>query len=323
MAPLQLSIVATMYRSRAYLEEFYERARAAALQLTEDYEFVLVNDGSPDDSLEVALALMERDPRVRVVDLSRNFGHHKAMMTGCAHARGDLVFLLDCDLEEAPEDLAALHEALRAEKADVAYGVQAARRGGPVERVTGACFYWIYNRLAAQPVPVNVVTMRLMTRRYVRSLIRHRDRETFLLGLWAITGYKQVPVSIRKGSKGSTTYNFGRRVELMLNAITAFSYRPLIWVFQMGMAISLLAFVGALVVAVRRMVLGSDVIGWASLMVSIWLVGGMLMLSLGVVGLYISRIFSETKDRPYTIVREVFSREREAADGPDDPALGR
>src|SRR5260221_11625066 len=123
---MDLSIVTSLYYSAPYLEEFYRRGCESAKNLAQDFEFVLVNDGSPDNSLEVALALHERDHRVRVIDLSRNFGHHKAIMTGLAHARGNLVFMLDCDLEEPPELLGPFHKAMLKHNADVAYGVQTA-----------------------------------------------------------------------------------------------------------------------------------------------------------------------------------------------------
>jgi putative glycosyltransferase len=125
-----LSIVTSMYRSAGFLDEFHARAVAAATQVTGSFEFVFVNDGSPDGSLEVALDLRKRDPRVRVLDLSRNFGHHQALMTGLAHARGDLVFLIDSDLEEDPAWLLTFHEALRTSRADVVYGVQEVRKAG-------------------------------------------------------------------------------------------------------------------------------------------------------------------------------------------------
>ena len=132
---MRLSIVTTLYRSARHLDEFHARVSAAAARFTPDYEIVLVNDGSPDDSLAVALKLLERDDRVRIIDLARNFGHHKAMMTGLAEARGDLVFLIDSDLEEPPELLTEFAEAIHDGQADVVYGVQDQRRGGLVERV--------------------------------------------------------------------------------------------------------------------------------------------------------------------------------------------
>ena len=138
---MRLSIVTTLYQSSPTINEFYRRALAAVEPITGDIELIMVNDGSPDDSLNLALALHRTDPRVVVVDLSRNFGHHKAMMTGLAHARGDHVFLIDSDLEEEPELLTAFHERLKQGDCDVVFGVQGDWRGGLVERFTGALFF--------------------------------------------------------------------------------------------------------------------------------------------------------------------------------------
>ncbi|MGH9548808.1 MAG: glycosyltransferase family 2 protein, partial [Terriglobales bacterium] len=126
---MDLSIVTTLYASAPYLEEFYARTCVVAERVTSDFEIILVNDGSPDNSLEIALSLYRKDARVRIVDLSRNFGHHKAMMTGLAHARGDMVFLLDSDLEEEPELLNTFYEKLQQTGADVVFGVQQKRKG--------------------------------------------------------------------------------------------------------------------------------------------------------------------------------------------------
>ncbi len=305
---MDLSIVTTMYRSAPYLEEFYIRASAAARQITANYELIFVNDGSPDQSLEVALSLYERDEHVRIVDLSRNFGHHKAMMTGLAHARGRLIFLIDCDLEEDPELLEKFHAEMKTSGADVVYGVQHKRKGNFFEQVTGDLFYGLFNLVSSYPVPRNVLTARLMSQRYVASLVEHKDREVFLLGLWAITGYEQVPIVVQKHSKGNSTYNLRRKISIFIDSITSFSNKPLIFIFYLGCAISFLAGVAAVYLIVRRLFLGVLLAGWPSLIVSIWLLGGLTIFCLGIIGIYLSKIFTETKQRPYTVIRQCYGQ---------------
>jgi putative glycosyltransferase len=307
---MDLSIVTTLYCSAAHLEEFHARATAAALKITGDYEIVLVNDGSPDDSLDVALRLHEQDERVRIIDLARNFGHHKAMMTGLAHARGDLVFLLDSDLEEEPEILTRFHGEMRTSGADVVYGVQERRKGDALERWTGHVFYTIFNLLSSQPVPRDVLTARLMTKRYVSSLVEHRDKEVFLLGLWTITGFKQVPVPVQKHSCSTSSYTLRRKVAILVNSITSFSNRPLIAIFYLGCMISLTAALAAGYLVVRRLFFGILLAGWPSLIVSVWLLGGLTIFCLGIIGIYLSKVFMETKDRPYTVIRQRYERQR-------------
>jgi putative glycosyltransferase len=300
---IELSIVTSMFRSAPFLEEFYRRSVDAAAAVTDRFEIVLVNDGSPDESLEVALRLHRRDPRVRVVDLSRNFGHHKALMTGLARARGELVFLIDCDLEEDPAWLIAFLGTLQRTGADVVYGVQRSRKGGAVERAAGHLFFRVVNPLLGNPMQPNVVTARLMSRRYVQALVAHRDREVCLSGLWVITGFDQQPMEIVKGKRPGSSYSFRRRVSVLVNAITSFSNRPLIAVFYIGAGVMLLSVLAAALLIVLALTHGIGVAGYASLMVSIWFLGGLTIFCVGIVGVYVAKIFTETKERPYTIVR--------------------
>jgi putative glycosyltransferase len=307
---MKLSIVATLYQSAPYLQEFHARCTAVSRQVAgEDYEIVLVNDGSPDDSLERAIRLTEADPHVVVVDLSRNFGHHKAMMTGLAHASGERIFLIDSDLEEEPEFLAAFDAQMTREDCDVVYGVQKARKGGWFERWSGDWFYHAFQWLTGLELPRNVVTARLMTRRYVEALLRHGEREVFLAGLWHITGFDQRPHTVRKHSKSETTYTFRRKMSILINSVTSFSNAPLVSIFYVGVMISALSTAYIAYLVIQWSFFARPPSGWTSVMASIWLLGGMMISFIGVVGIYLSKIFSETKQRPYTIVRKVYGKQ--------------
>ena len=308
-SPVRLSVVTTLYRSAAYVDEFYERAAVAAGAITPDFEIVFVNDGSPDDSLDRARALIERDQRVRVVDLSRNFGHHRAMMIGLEHARGELVFLIDSDLEEEPELLGRFHEALAESGVDVVYGVQVARKGGVGERLGGRLFYRAFNLLANIELPRDVLVARLMTRRYVESLVAHRERELLIGGLWQITGYEQLPVHVTKHSTSETTYTLRQKLRLLTRGITAFSNRPLLMIAALGAIILALAIVWMIYLLAVLLFAGSPPAGFTSILVSLWLLGGLIIFSIGVVAIYISVIFTETKARPYAIVRAVYEKD--------------
>lgn len=307
---MKLSIVATLYRSAAYIEEFCRRAHAAAEALVgDDHEIVLVNDGSPDNSLDVAVTLARHDPRLTVVDLSRNFGHHKAMMTGLSQARGELVYLLDVDLEEEPEWLAPFAERMHSEGCDVVYGVQQQRKGSFYERWSGALFYTVFRTLSGLDFPRNITTARLMTRRYVDALLGHKEREIMIAGLWLITGFAQCPHVVNKWSTSETTYTLRRKVAAMVNGITSFSDVPLKGIFYIGLVMSALSalYVGYLVL--HRFVFSMPVSGWTSVMASIWLLGGLIIFCIGIVGIYLSKVFMETKQRPYTIIRQIYGRD--------------
>lgn len=320
---MHLSIVSTLYRSARHLEEFHRRITAAARAVTSDYEIILVNDGSPDESLEIALALFQRDDHLRVIDLARNFGHHKAMMTGLSYARGDLVFLIDSDLEEEPELLGTFFDTLRQSESDVVYGVQAARRGGVVERISGWAFFKLFNLLSHTSIPANLVTVRLMTRRYVSALVTHKERETMIAGLWAITGFKQVPVVVNKHSRTTSTYGLAHKLAILVNSVTSFSDKPLVFIFYLGSLIVVLATFAAGYLIVRRLFFGELLAGWASLIVSVWLLGGLTLFSLGIIGIYLSKVFLETKQRPYTIIREIHDRTSPGSSAVTDPGVRR
>jgi putative glycosyltransferase len=305
---MKLSIVATLYQSSPYLQSFYARALAAAEPLFEDVEMILVVDGSPDDSLRAAQSIQEKDARVTIIDLSRNFGHHRAMMTGLGYAHGDRVFLIDSDLEEDPAWLRLFRERMQAENSDMVFGVQKHRKGSPVERWTGALFYRFFNALSNVQVPSNPTTARLMTRRFVDALLLHQERELFLAGLCTITGFQQTAVPVIKQSKGSTTYSLRRRLTLAVHAITSFSEKPLVSIFYVGLCIS--GFAAAMILRFLYGVYfhGVSVVGWASLIVSLWFLGGLIILFLGILGIYVARIFIEAKNRPGAIVRHVYTK---------------
>jgi len=307
---MKLSIVATLYQSAPYINEFHERASATAKQLVgDDYEIVFVNDGSPDSSLDLVIRLTELDSHVFVVDLSRNFGHHKAMMTGLAHAKGERVFLIDSDLEEEPEWLPKFSDQMDQEKCDVVYGVQEKRRGSAFERSTGAVFYKLFRKLTGITQPDNIVTARLMTQRYVRALLSHRERELNIGGLWIVTGFKQATQHVRKHSTSPTTYTLSEKIGHLVNAVTSFSSLPLVYTFYSGLFISISALFYIGYLFLRYFLIASPPSGYTSLIASIWFFSGLIIFFLGVQGIYLSKIFSEVKQRPYTIIRHIYRNE--------------
>jgi len=306
---MELSIVTTMYDSAPYLEEFYSRICTAAEKITSNYEIIFVNDGSPDNSLEIAINLYERDKGIKIVDLSRNFGQHKAMMMGLAQAKGELIFLIDCDLEEEPELLGEFHSEMVSSGVDVVYGVRDRRKGRVIERATGWIFYKLFNMLSSVPIAANPLNARLMSQRYVGNLLQHREREFFMAGLWEITGFKQTSVVAPKHSKGTSSYSIGRKISIFVNAITSFSNKPLVMIFYLGCVILLVSSVVALYLIIMRLFFRVFFSGWASLIVSIWLLAGMIIFSLGILGIYLSKIFIETKKRPYAVVRKIYDHD--------------
>lgn len=303
-----VSVVTTLYYSSPYIEEFYRRTKETLRDVTADYEIIFVNDGSPDDSLEIAVALYEQDARVKIIDLSRNFGHHKAIMTGLAHAAGDLVFLIDSDLEEKPEILKLFSEELEKHGTDVVFGVQKKRKGNRFEQFSGEIYYLLFNLLTGYKAPANVLTARLMKRDYVRALVAHKEQEFDIMGLWSLTGFKQLAVAVDKNHKGTSVYNIRRKISLFMNTVTAFSNRPLLGIFLLGFIIFVLSGVSGFFLMLKHLFIATVEI-WTAIAVSIWLLGGLIITCLGTIGIYISKIYIETKRRPYTIIRKFYGND--------------
>ncbi len=304
-----LSILTTMYQSSPYLEEFYRRAVAVASRITEDFELVFVDDGSPDDSFTVAERFLKKDPTVRLVRLARNYGHHRAIMAGLSYTQGNLVFLIDCDLEEPPELLEGLYQKIRSspDPPGVVYAVQRSRKGQLFEQVSGRIFYSLFNLLSGTKVPVNCMMARLMTRPFVESLKAHQESEIFLSGVMRLAGFRQEVVEGDKRHRGVSSYSLRKRLSEGVTAITSFSDRPLWVLFLLGSALSLLAFLEISWLVFQVVILHAPFVpGWASVLAAICFFGGLNLLAVGIVGVYLSRIFLEVKKRP-CIVQEVVS----------------
>lgn len=304
---MRLSIVATLYQSAPYIDEFHKRISAVASKVAGgDYELIFVNDGSPDTSLTRAIELSEQDTHLTVIDLSRNFGHHRAMMTGLAASVGDHVFLIDSDLEEEPEWLLAFESQMQLEECDVVYGVQPRRKGGKREKVTGWLFYRLFRLFTGVDQPDNIVTARLMTRRYVDALVLHQERELNIGGLWMITGFKQRSHDVVKHSTSPTTYTLRKKFSHLINAITSFSSLPLVFTFYAGLLISASAALFIFYLVFQYYFVSTPPSGYTSIVASVWFFSGLIIFFLGLQGIYISKVFAEVKKRPYTIVRQIY-----------------
>lgn len=303
---LKLSIVSTLYYSQNYLDEFCKRCVEAAQKITTDIEFILVNDGSPDQSFQKAMELQRQYPFITVVDLSRNFGHHRAIMTGLQQATGDYVFLIDCDLEEDPELLNAFYEKLTSNRTiDVVYGLQTKRKGNWFERVSGRLFYKMLSVLTSVEYPSDTFTARLMTKRYVQSVLKYSEKELDIWGVFVLTGYNQAGIPATKGFKGKSTYSLYKKLRMAIEIITSLSHRPLYLTFLLGIFITIISLAIIASLIYRKLISNIDVEGWASILASVWFLGGLILMVLGVIAIYLSKIFLEIKNRPLTVVKEV------------------
>jgi putative glycosyltransferase len=304
---MKISVATPLYRSAPYVEELCARLKKTIAKIGADqYEIILVNDASPDDDLSVAKRVADADPHVSVIDLSRNFGQHSALMTGVRHADGDLVFILDSDLEEDPEWMALFHAEMIRTGCDVVFGINTAVKGNASYRAGRRLFYVALKMLSGVQFPQNVVTGRLMTRRYVDALLEFGEREMFLAGIWHMVGFSQLPVAVQKHKSSATTYTFWRLVNLFVNGVTSFSTRPLIAVSVAGLIFSLIALLFTGWVVLRQVIYGVAAEGWASVMAGVLIVGGATMFFNGLIAIYVAKIFVEVKNRPMTTIREIY-----------------
>ncbi|WP_373379457.1 glycosyltransferase family 2 protein [Cupriavidus nantongensis] len=269
------------------------------------FELVLVNDGSTDDTLDQLIAYSHRDPRVRVVDLTRNFGKEAALTAGLDEALGDAVIPIDADLQDPPALIPELVRRWR-EGAEVVLAQRSSRACDSwLKRVTAGAYYRVHNRLSDQKLPVNVGDFRLMDRVVVNALKQMPERRRFMKGLFAWVGYRTVivPYEREARSAGHSKFSGWRLWNFALEGITSFSTMPLRSWTYIGVAIALGAFgYGAFIVA-RTLVLGIDVPGYASLLSALLFLGGIQLIGLGVVGEYVGRIYDEAKGRPIYLVR--------------------
>ena len=234
------------------------------------------------------------------------------MMAACAHATGDFVFLIDVDLEESPELLFDFWNSFHAgDDLDVCYGVQIKRKGGFLERITGDLFYKGFNFLSDIEIPKNLLTVRLMSRRYVNALLQHTEKELFIAGLWQISGFNQEGIPVEKLAKGETTYRLSQKINLLLNSITAFSTKPLYMLFYISTVILIITLTYTIFIVYMKLSYPNITIGYSSILISIWFFGGLILSSLSIIGIYIAKVLREVKGRPNYIIKGISDKTKE------------
>jgi len=307
-----LSIVVPMYNEEANIGPFLARVEAAAeavvAPLEERYEIICVDDGSSDATVARLLHARERNPAVKIVSLSRNFGKDVALSAGLDHASGSAVIPIDADLQDPPELIPELF-AKWLEGNDVVYATRTSRNSDTfAKRLTAAWFYQVHNRLADVDIPNNTGDFRLMDRRVIEALRRLPERNRFMKGLFSWVGFRQTGVAYEREQRanGVSKWKYWRLWNFALDGITTSTTLPLrIWTYA-GLGISVLAFAYAGFLIARTLINGVDVPGYASLMVVVLMFGGINMLTLGIMGEYIGRIYTEAKARPLYLVRDLF-----------------
>ena len=297
-----------MYNEAENIFAFYEKVVDVLEKQSLPFEIVCVNDGSKDNTLELLLMLREKDPRIIVIDFSRNFGKEIALSAGIDFARGEAIIPIDADLQDPPELIPELISKWR-EGYDVVYATRTQRDGETIiKKFTSHVFYRIIKLMTRFDIPMDTGDFRLMDRRVVKSLKRLREQHRFMKGLFSWVGFKQVSVPYHRNPRfaGKTKWNYWKLWNFALEGITSFSYAPLQFATYFGLSVALFSFIYGTFLLTKTLFYGNPVPGYPSLMVAILFLGGVQLLTIGMIGEYLGRTYNESKHRPLYIVRDTY-----------------
>ena len=309
--PVRISVVVPLYNEEENIDALFRRLLAVLEALNTSYEVICVNDGSRDNTLKNLVEYHQLYPQIKVVNLSRNFGKDIAMSAGIDYSQGMAVIPIDADLQDPPELIAEMIEKWH-EGYDVVYASRRVRIGEScLKRFTAEGFYQVINKLSRVPIPPNTGDFRLIDRRVVESIKKMPERQRFMKGIFAWVGYKQTSILFDREPRyqGQTKWNYWKLWNFAIDGITSFSFLPLkVWTY-VGLIIALVSLVYASFLMLRTIILGIDVPGYASLMVAVLFLGGIQLLTLGIIGEYIGRVYEEVKGRPLYLVRDCYGFE--------------
>ena len=315
------SVIVPVYNEKDCLHEMYHRMVQVMDQTNEPWELIIVDDGSTDGSTEIMQEIAKKDQRVRCVIFARNFGHQIAVTAGMEQALGDAVTVIDADLQDPPEVILELIAKWR-EGYEVVYAVRTEREGETwFKKKTASLFYRIIYKITDVKIPMDTGDFRLMDRRVVNVMNSMKEKHRFLRGMSAWVGFKQIGVGYKRASRyaGSTKYPLKKMVALALNAITGFSYVPLQAATWLGFIVAGLSLVAIIVVILVRIFSGGELVGQGTTLISIFFIGGVQLICVGILGEYVGRIYDEVKNRPLYIVRDITSSVYDDPKDKDNP----
>lgn len=300
-----ISIVSPVYGCRDSLSDLYTRVKDNVTQITDDFELIFVNDRSPDNAWEKIKELAEKDKRVKGINLSRNFGQHKAISAGIDYAKGDWVVVMDCDLQDRPEEIVNLYNKA-IQGYDVVFGKRTGRKDSITKKFFSTLFIKIYDYLSGTKTDMSIGNFSIISKKVADNLKKmsgqHRPYSFFVI--WLGFNRTSIPVEHAKREVGKSSYNFKKLVELAFDNIVSQSNKLLKVSTYMGFIITLVSIIYIIYLVLKYILTDEIVPGWTSTMVSIYLMSGLLFLFLGIIGTYIGKIFDETKNRPLYIIDE-------------------
>jgi len=307
---VDLSLVIPAFNEEENLPELHRRLRASLDPLDLHYEIIFVNDGSRDRTLEMLQDMARRDPRIVAVDLARNFGHQVAISAGMDHSRGQAVMILDADLQDPPEVLPQFINKWR-EGYDVVYAIREQRKESAFKRGAYSLFYRLLKHVAHIDIPLDAGDFCIMDRKVVDLLNGMPERNRFVRGIRSWVGFNQVGLAYERHARhaGKPKYTFRKLLYLALDGLISFSYVPLRLISMAGLAVSIMSILIAIFYTLQKLTVGLNPPGFATIVVAVFLLAGVQLITIGVIGEYIGRIFEEVKRRPLYVVRQTYRQE--------------
>ena len=312
MTNIYITIITPVYGCSKSLEKLYLRLKNTLSQITENFEIIMVNDASPDNAWEVIKELAKKDSRIKGINLSRNFGQHKAITAGLDYAQGDWIVVMDCDLQDQPEEIIKLYNKAQ-EGYDIVFGRRAKRQDKFFKKMSSKLFYKIYDYFTESKTDNTIANFSIISNKvllYLRKF-REQNRSYPLFVNWV--GFKRTNIDIEHASReeGESSYTFKKLINFAIDNIVSYSNKPLRLSIMFGFILSCFSLIYGVWLIIRYFLYGTPVTGWTSVMVSIYFIAGLLFANMGILGLYIGKIFNEAKNRPIYIVDETTFEDKE------------
>ena len=300
-----LSIVVPVYKAEDCLQELYRRLLLALTPITDDFEIILVEDAGGDHSWRIITELSSRDSRVRGIRLSRNFGQHYAITAGLDHATGEWTVVMDCDLQDRPEEIPVLY-AKAQEGYDIVFAARSVRQDSWLRKIQSRLYNQVFCYLTDISVDASIANFSIISKKVVQSCCLMREQLRFYSGLLEWVGFKKTTVAVEHGARfsGESSYTFKKLLQLATNTILAHSDKPLKLVIKLGFCMSLFSFAYGLYTLVKSFFYQIPIMGWSSLIVSLYFLSGIIIGTLGIIGIYVGKTFDEAKKRPLYIIAQ-------------------
>jgi len=303
---MHISVVIPVYGCNASLISLYDRLKKTLQQITEKFEIIMVNDASPDDAWKIIKSLSEKDKRVKGINLSRNFGQHSAITAGLDYAQGSWVVVMDCDLQDQPEEILKLYHKAQ-EGYDIVFGQRKNRQDSFFKKLGSKLFYKLLGYMTDTKQDASIANFGIYSQKSIKSILLMQDKLKYFPVMIRWVGFNQTSIEIEHAVRedGTSTYTFSKLFSLSVDIMLSFSDKPLKLFVKLGFIISIISFLFSFVVLTKALFTDYSVPGWASTIMSLWFLGGLIIMVLGIVGIYVGKTFNQTKDRPTYIIKDV------------------